>query len=58
MADTACKNFIFEVVDKTWYKELEDPDTFYMNVTDLKLLENIKYLFWVFIPLMPWKFHN
>ena len=30
-----------EVVDKTWYKELEDPDTFYMNITALKLLEHL-----------------
>ena len=28
-----------EVVDKTCYKELEDPDTFYKNITALKLLE-------------------
>ena len=39
--DTACKKFIVEVVDKTWYKELEDPDTFYTNVTALKLLDHI-----------------
>ena len=30
-----------EVVDETWYKELEDPDTFYTNVMDLKLLEHL-----------------
>ena len=30
-----------EVVDETWYKELEGPDTFYTNVTALKLLENL-----------------
>ena len=30
-----------EVVDKTWYKELEDPDKFYTNVTALKLLEHL-----------------
>ena len=29
------------IVDKKWYKELEDPDTFYTNVTALQLL---KYL--------------
>ena len=29
MANTSCKNFILEVVNDTWYKELEDPDTFY-----------------------------
>ena len=30
-----------EVVDKTWYKKLEDPDTFYTNVTSLKLLDHL-----------------
>ena len=30
-----------EFVDATWYKELEDPDTFYTNVTDLNLLEHL-----------------
>ena len=29
------------VVDKIWYKELEDPDTFYTNVTALKLLNHL-----------------
>ena len=29
-----------EVVDKTWYKELEDLDTFYTNVTALKILDH------------------
>ena len=38
-ADTSCKNLIMEVVYKTWYKELEDPYTFYTNVTALKLLD-------------------
>ena len=38
-ADTACKNFIMEVVDETWYKYLEEPDTFDTNITDLKLLD-------------------
>ena len=41
MVGKECKNFIMEVVDKTWYKELEDPDTFYTNVTAIKLLEHI-----------------
>ena len=27
------------VVDETWYKELEDPDTFYTKVTALKFLD-------------------
>ena len=40
-ADTFCKNFIMEVVDETWYKELEDPDMFYTNVTALKLLGHL-----------------
>ena len=39
--DNACRNFIMEVVDETWYKELEEPDTFYTNVTSLKLLDHI-----------------
>ena len=39
--DNACRNFIMEVVDETWYKELEDPDTFYTNVTALKLLDHL-----------------
>ena len=29
------------VVDEIWYKELEDPDTFYTNVTALKLLDHL-----------------
>ena len=41
MADTECKHFIMEVVDETGYKELEDADTFYTNVTALKLLEHL-----------------
>ena len=40
-ADNACCSFIMVVVDKTWYKELEDPDTFYTKVTDLKLLNHL-----------------
>ena len=39
--DTACKKIIVGVVDKTWYKELEDPDTFYTTVTALKILDHI-----------------
>ena len=30
-----------EVVDKTWYKELKDPATFYTNITALKLLDHL-----------------
>ena len=41
MADKECKNFIMKVVDETWYKELEYPDTFYTNVTALKLVEHL-----------------
>ena len=40
-ADNACRNFIMEVVDETWYKELEDPDTFYTNGTALKILDHL-----------------
>ena len=29
------------VVDKTWYKELKDPDTFYTKITALKLLDHL-----------------
>ena len=41
MADTSCKNFIMKVVYETWYKKLKDPDTFYTNVTFLKLLDHL-----------------
>ena len=30
-----------DVVNVTWYKELEDPDTFYTKVTSLKLLDHL-----------------
>ena len=30
-----------DVVDETWYKELEDPDTFYAKVTALELLYHL-----------------
>ena len=30
-----------EVVYETWYKDLEDPDTFYTDRTALKLLYHI-----------------
>ena len=40
-ADNACRNFIMAVVDKTWKKELEDPDTLYTNVASLKLLDHL-----------------
>ena len=29
------------VVDKTWYKEIEDPDTFYTKVTAITLLKHL-----------------
>ena len=34
-----------EVVNKTWYKELEDPDTSYTNVTSLRLLDHLTDFF-------------
>ena len=40
-ADKECKNFVMDVADETWYKELEDPDTFYTNDMALKLLEHL-----------------
>ena len=40
-ADNACRSFIMMVVDETWYKELEDPDTLYTKVTALKLLDHL-----------------
>ena len=40
-AENACRSFIMVVVDETWYKELEDPDTLYTKVTDLKLLDHL-----------------
>ena len=42
---TACKKSIMEVVDKTWYKDLEDPDTFYTNGTALKILDHLTEFF-------------
>ena len=30
-----------EVVEETWYKNIEDPDTFYTKVTALKLLDHL-----------------
>ena len=29
------------VVEETWYKELEDPDTFFTKVTALKILDHL-----------------
>ena len=40
-AHNAFMNSIMEVVDETWYKYLKDPDTFYTNVTALKLLDHL-----------------
>ena len=40
-ADNACRSFIMAVVGETWYKELEDPDTFYTKVTALKILDHL-----------------
>ena len=41
MADTACKKFIMEVVNKMWYKEIEEPAMFYTNAPALKLLDHL-----------------
>ena len=41
MTNTECKNFTMEIFNKTWYKDLEEPDTFYTNFTDLKLLNHL-----------------
>ena len=40
-ADNACQTFIMAVVDEMWNKEIEYPDTFYTNFTDLKLLSHL-----------------
>ena len=40
-ADSACRSFIMAVVEEMWYKELEDPDTFYTKVMDLKRLNHL-----------------
>ena len=34
-----------EAVNETWYKDLEEPDTFYTNVTALKLLDHLNKFF-------------
>ena len=34
-----------ELVDKTWYKDPKDPDTFYTTVTVLKLLDHLNKFF-------------
>ena len=34
-----------EVVDETWYNEIDDPDTFYTNVTAHKLLDHLTEFF-------------
>ena len=43
-ADTSCKNFIMEVVNETWYKEPEDSDTFFTDITALKLFDYLTKL--------------
>ena len=40
-ANNACQSFIMAFVEKTWYKELEDPDTVYTKVAALKLLDHL-----------------
>ena len=57
-ADMVCKNSIMEVVNDTWYKELEDLDTFYTNATSLKLLDHLTEFCLGFIPSIPLTFHN
>ena len=39
--DNACQSFIMAVIDKMWYKEIEDPDTFYTKFTALKLMDHL-----------------
>ena len=34
-----------EVVDKTWYKDLKEPYTFYTKVADCKLLDHLTEFF-------------
>ena len=41
--DNACRNSIVDVVDETWYMELEDPDTFYTNITAIKILNHLTW---------------
>ena len=43
-AKNACRSFIVVVVDENWYKELEDPDTFYTKVTAIKILDQLTEL--------------
>ena len=40
-SDNSCQSFIMAVVDKTWYKDLKDPDTLYTKVTYLKILDHL-----------------
>ena len=57
-ADNACINFIMAVADETWYKDIKDPDTFYTNVTALKLLDHLTEFCSTFTPLTRWISHN
>ena len=41
MSNNAWQTFIMAVVKKTWYKDLEDPDTFYTKFTALKPLDHL-----------------
>ena len=41
-ANNACQNFIMAVVDENWYKELEEPDTFYTKVTAIKHMSSMR----------------
>ena len=58
MADTACKKFIMEVVNKMWYKEIEEPAMFYTNAPALNSLTTLTSFVWISIPSMPSTFHN
>ena len=40
-ANTGCVHFIMSVLDEIWYKELEDSDTFYNNVTALQIIKHL-----------------
>ena len=39
--NTGYVNFIMSVVKDTWFKELEDPDTFYTKFTTIKFIDQL-----------------
>ena len=57
-ANNSCQKWIMAVVDETWYKEIEDPDTFYTKGTALKLLDHRTECFWGFTPSTRWISHK